>query len=68
MKNTIIKQRDIKEDDGYCPYEDLKLRINDDDIELQNGRDVVIVSKIKLSELVNWLYNNGCEMAFTAIN
>lgn len=67
MKNTIIKQRDIKEEDGFCPYEDLKIRINEGDVELQQGRDVVSISKLKLAATIEWLYNNGCEMSFVNV-
>lgn len=64
MKNTVIKQRDIKEDDGFTPYEDIKIRITESEVEFQQGRDVVQISKLKLASAIEWIYNNGCEMAF----
>lgn len=68
MKHSIIKQSDIKDEEGCFLYENLKVRINESEIEFQQGRDVVMISKLKLKEVVNWLYSNGCEMAFIDIN
>lgn len=67
MKHIKIKQTDIKDNDGYFFYEDVFIRILESEIEFQQGRDVVMISKLKLKEVVNWLYSNGCEMAFIDI-
>lgn len=68
MKHTTIKQTDIKDEDGYRLYENINIRINESEIEFQQGRDVVMISKLKLKEALKWLYSNGCEMAFIDIN
>lgn len=68
MKHIKIKQTDIKDNDGYFFYEDVFIRILESEIEFQQGRDVVMISKLKLKEILNWMHYNGCEMAFIDIN